>query len=566
MATVELAVVTTWPRQRIEAGDLDINYTVRIHLPFVPADKSIASFLWHPANCYVLFWQQERRSYGKIDLARPISTLTSPSMQSLPGPLLLLTCLPTTFDDQRRLASENIPYTRSDDVHLLPSSHTGDTPPQLPFLQRIRNAVAITPTTLSVLRPTRTPRSSPTLIASDPFASEQVIDMFDEDDLLLYENELVADTMVDGLNMLLHDVGISFDTTANTTTWNVVLHREDKETVFLHFFHQFCDQLKLTSGTLPPSASCMKIHMMYVGETGVGDGLVVEMLSYIWKYLIEETHHFICADSGNAKGYYIPSDHPDTCLLMGHLGLFAALSISYSVFPHDLHPMFFRRSDKNDDCKNDALLYDSDKCGFIPSNYEMFDADRKDLVQFWHDEHNFDKRVMPLDRVTSEVVFQQLIQPEMYKFIIFPTALGKRNLDTFRHYLFEYAEQEMNGVSVAMVEQAAANVYSHLNSDDLIAMFHLRPEDQRDYSTITTFETFRNILASYPKTRIRQLMTYVTNKAYPAPILVRFGEKIYISTCWSILQLRHRGEKEMAEDLNIILAHDLPNMPYHEQD
>lgn len=583
MTTIDLAVVTSWPRERIDTGDFAINHTIRIHLPHVPAyttsgsNTSIASYLLHPAAKYVLFWEPDRRMYGKIHLERHISLLSASSMRShiqSNGPLLLLTQgsgHPSPPNLQRHVVDDP-QYLQSDDVHLLPSSHIGDTPPRPSLLQRIRNAA---PAYADDHRPPRTPMSSPNLLWSDPadhhlasLASEGA-DVFDAGDemLLMYEDETeTQDVPVP----ITQDAGIYVTSGAKTTTWTIALHRPDKETVFCQFFEQFCGHFDLSGGVLPISASCIKIHMTYVGETGFGDGLVVEMLSYIWKHLIEETHHFVRANAGGdtANGYYIPSDHPDTCLFMGHLGIFTAVSLAYSVCPHDLHPMFLRRIDKPEDHKKDALLYDPGNCVFIPSTYEEFDDDREQLAEWWNDEHDFDRRVMPLERVKSEVVYEQLIKPEMYKSLVFPTTLGKRNLDTLRYFLFEYAEREMNGVSVAMVEDAVVKVnYEHANSSDLIAMFHLSPADQLDTSAATSLTTFSTILSGYSVTRIKQLMVSVTNKAYPTPIMVRFGyDKNYISTCLSILQLKHSDEKGMVEDLETILAHDLPNMPYHEQD
>ena len=552
MATVELAVVTSWPRQRIENGDLDIKHTLRIHLPFIPAGASIASYLLYPADSHVLFWQENRQSYGKLDLARPISVLFSSSMRSLPAPLLLVSnAVAPLVTTSTRLSMEDADFMRSDDVHLLPSSHTGDTPPRQPFLQRIHNA-RTTPTGVNHRRPSRTPRSSPTLLGqfggSDLFPDDAT-EAFDYDEMSLMQDDEFA----------INEVGICVDVDANTntTTWRIVLHRADKEAAFLQFFHDFCNHRESIS-------SCIKIHMTYVGETGVGDGLVVEMLSYIWKYLFEETHHFVAVGQ-KAKGYYIPTDHPDTCLMMSHLGLFAAVSLSYSVCPHGLHPMFLRRTDQ-DDYKSDALLYNADICCFVPSSYKVFVDDRKDLSQYWNDEHHFDRRVMPLERVNSEDVFEKLIIPEMYKCIIFPTALVKRNLDTFRHHLFEYVQRERNGISVAMVEDVVERAYDKYDTEDLIAMFHLSPEDTQDFAASTSMRMFYDILKSYPLPRIQQLMVYVTNKAYPTPILVRFRDKSHISTCLSILQLRNRDVHGIAEELDIILAVDLPNIPYHEQD
>ena len=568
MTTVELAVVTSWPLRRLESGDLEIEHTLRIHLPHVPANASIASYLLNATNWHVLWWHEERQTYCTVDVARPISTLTSQSMQSLPKPFLLF----------QGAIEDNAGHLRSDDVFLLPSSHTGDTPPRQPFMERLRNTATqhVTPTRAGSGRrhSSRTPRSSPTLFfseapfsdaPSESFSASGAFDYLDEAAAALDGEAAAAAAAAEQLNA--HETeGIYLSVNVNTTTWKVVLHRADKEVVFMQFFERFCAHFELTGDPLPISASLIKIHLVYLDETGVGDGLVVEMLSYIWMHLFANTHHFVRADNAEVKGYCVPADHPDTCLLMGHFGLLAAVSLSYAVRPHDLHPMFLRRADTQDDYRCDAMLYDESTCGFIPSSYEDLKADRADLLHYWNEDHDFARRVMPLERVTSESIFQRVVRPEMYKCIIFPTALAKRNLDTFRFYLFDYAKREMNGISPELVERCATVTYDLTSKADQKTLFHLGAEDKRDASAKATMKIFRSILAEYPESRIRKLIMYVTNRHYPTPILVRFRDSTYISTCWNILQLKARDKETMAEELDVILAVDLPNMPYHEQE
>lgn len=589
MTTVTLAVVYQWPRRLLETGDLEIDHTIRIHLPFVPAHASIASYLLNPTGCQILFWEDRRRMYGKLDLARPINTLTSPSMQSLRGPILLLV---PSAPSARQNPDPSAPYARvlmddthlqSDDIHLLPSSHTGDTPPRQPFAQRLENAGLPSMRVFGRASP-HTPIASPNSSmfpdlpspheeAAEELRAEESLSDADEGPLFGIDADEFFELSTRGGPAMMarrltmsEEMGIFVNENGNATIWRVVLERADKEAVFIQFFERFCSHLELAADPLPCAASNIKIHVIYVGETGVGDGLVVEMLSYIWKHLFENTHHFVRTDKTVQGGYYIPSGHPDTCLLMGHFGLLASVSLSYAVRPHDLHPMFLRRTDKTKDYHGDAMLYDAHTCGFVPVSYAIFDANRQELQQYWNEEHDFDRRVMPLARVTSEAVLEQVIIPEMYKTVIFPTALAKRNLDVFRYYLFGYAERDMNGLSPEMIEKfATVATFETSSAKALIRLFHLSPEDQQDSVVRAHMRTFKSILTGYATERVAKLMQYVTNKSYPSPILVRFRSSTYIFTCTSILQLRNEDKESMAEELDVILAVDLPNMSYHDE-
>ena len=546
MPKLELAVVRSWPLQKIEVGSQHIHHTIIIDLPHIPTDESIATHLFPSAeSCVLLFWHENGQKYCRIDLARPIDILFSSSPRSIPQPLLLFAPI-TTDSTLTRSHMLALDIFQSDDVHYLPSSHTGDTPPRPTFLQRLQDI-------------TETP-----ILPFGPHTFSDIAGYSFGDDIDLDDDN--NDNHDDNNDTLDEEPGISVSVSNKTTTWKIVLYRENKEAVFIDFLEHFCSHLDLSDEDLPASACHIKIDMIYLNETGVGDGLVVEMLSYIWKHLFENTHHFVHANTA-VKGFSIPSDHPDTALHIGHFGLLAGLSIAYSLRPYDLHPMFLRQRDKIADMRHDALLYDSNNTLFVPVNYKEFLNNRDDLQEYWNHTFDFDRRVMPLNRVTSETIFQNIVQPEMYKSIIFPTVIGRQNLDLFRFYLFRFAEQhDMNGITLAKINQYATEA-RHLptSKEDLLAFFHLSPEDKMDSNMAHHLQILKTILSDYSTPRIRQLMQHVTNKCYATPVLVRFRDKTYISTCFSILQLMVGDRDNLAEQLDVIFA-GVTNLPYFEED
>ena len=539
MLSVTLAVVHVQPpaQGQVLHGDARIKYSITIDTT-QDESESIASYIFQRTSsaCSVYYWHQERQIYAEISIARPLSSLRRIN----DDPPILLYCPPPL--------TLRVFQGESDDVHLLPSSHTGQTPPRQPFLERIMNVRPVTPTR----RPDPAQPASPDLDQGD----SDDMEVSDSDPFPMFDDEDWEVSPTAAAEAAPPCPGITFHMSDTQMLCEIVLLRANKEETFLQFLDAFCD-----TEFSDRFMKRFELRVVYIGETGVGDGPIIEMLSYLWKMLFEQTHHFVSHDGG----HYIPSQHPETHDKMRYLGHLAAISLSYRCFPQGLHPMFFRRDNSARFLREDAKSFNRECFELVPDTFKTLDENRQELAEFWHSMYHFDTNVVPLERVISHDFFVEVVQPEMYRAIVTPNRMAQCQLDVFREAFFQYVDNGMSDINESVLEAAIrdASFNSHVTKERLMTFFRLADGSKEQEA----FAHFICILAEMEERAIRQLMYCVTNKNHPSTVSVRFNQNVtHIFTCWSILQLRGREANDIKEQLEVILAANVSDLPYTELD
>lgn len=559
MLSVTLAVIHVQPPAQgpVLQGDPRIEYSITINTS-QDENGSISSYFFQrnpPSTGGVYYWHQQRGIYARISVARPLS-----SLRHIEGETPILLYWPPPPAPPRVFQGD------SDDIYLLPSSHTGQTPPRQPFLERVMNARPVTP----MRRPDPAQPASPDLDRGDSDMEQSDADeeseligsplpsyIFEEEDWEGSESFEGQEGPAASTANAPMTPGITFHICDTHMHCEIVLLRANKEQTFLQFLDAFCD-------TEYPDRfkKRFELRVVYIGESGVGDGPIIEMLSYLWKMLFEQTHHFVSHDGG----HYIPSQHPETHDKMRYFGHLAAISLSYRCFPQGLHPMFFRRDNSARFWREDAQSFNQESCALVPESYKTLDENRQELADFWHTMYHFDTNVVPLERVISHDFFFEVVQPEMYRAIVLPNRMAQCQLDVFREAFFGYLDNGMSdaneGVLQAAIRDATFN--RDITKERLLTFFRLSDGDNAQQDA---FAHLLSILSEMDERTIRQLMYCVTNKNHPSTVSVRFDRTAtHIFTCWSILQLRGNEENEIKEQLEVILAANVSDLPYTELD